>query len=679
MVFHTAAFIHTIADVTPEFLSEALGNQVISFSHEKIGTGLIGDCYRIHLQYDSAQAAQLPASVVIKTASSNSDSRRTGMNAKLYERETRFYSEIALSLGGYCVAKHYHSFVDADEDAFDLVLEDISPSTSGDDLAGATVQQAQIALVELARLQAASMRMNDSNNLPAWVHEAPVPSQYIQQQMWSQFLDRYQDVVTPQQRQVCERYLACVESHWQQHNGLQAPKCLIHGDYRLDNMLFGYEHAREFVAVDWQTVSWGPMFQDVAYFLGCSLLPELRRAHTLDLLRAYHKALGPDPPFTIKECFEGVRHQSFLGLGRAFLSPMVLERTPRGDEMFSTMLSRLVSQIVDLGALDTLPSPCSPVPLRPEPQDEQSHPPGQDPLHSESWYFDVADPDQGLGLWIRLGVLPNQPGSWYTTLLCGPGRPTIAVVDYEVQVCGGGDDELTINTSQIKSTQTIISPLERYRVTLVGQGESFDDPAALLRRGERGKPVTVELDLTWHTVGVPYKWRLATRYEIPCTVSGTVKVDGAVVTTFTHAPGQRDHSWGPRDWWAADWVWTAFHLDDGTHIHGVEVRAPGRPRFGVGYVQGPGKSPIAELTRVVATEDVTDHHLVQSGTMRYSSFGMEDILLDIKPKGNAPLLLEAPQDGRISYFPRSWAEVQAQDGRKGVGWIEWNINEPLGR
>ncbi|MBV9721686.1 MAG: hypothetical protein JO082_07185 [Mycobacterium sp.] len=41
--------------------------------------------------------------------------------------------------------------------------------------------------------------------------------------------------------------------------------------------------------------------------------------------------------------------------------------------------------------------------------------------------------------------------------------------------------------------------------------------------------------------------------------------------------------------------------------------------------------------------------------------------------GQAPVQLVAP-DGRISYFPRGWANVSTADGRSGVGWLEWNRN-----
>src|SRR5207245_576242 len=65
------------------------------------------------------------------------------------------------------------------------------------------------------------------------------------------------------------------------------------------------------------------------------------------------------------------------------------------------------------------------------------------------------------------------------------------------------------------------------------------------------------------------------------------------------APGQRDHSWGVRDWWSMDWVWSAVHLDDGTHVHAGELRLPAATALGVGYVQSAG-GELAELERLSA-------------------------------------------------------------------------------
>ena len=113
----------------------------------------------------------------------------------------------------------------------------------------------------------------------------------------------------------------------------------MHGDYRLDNMLFGAPGAeRPSTVVDWQTVTWGPAMTDLAYFLGCALPSRTAAHHYDELLRAYHQALGPDPPLTLDDVRDGVRRQSFFGVMMAIVSSMLVERTDRGDEMFMTML-----------------------------------------------------------------------------------------------------------------------------------------------------------------------------------------------------------------------------------------------------------------------------------------------------------------------------------------------------
>ena len=41
--------------------------------------------------------------------------------------------------------------------------------------------------------------------------------------------------------------------------------------------------------------------------------------------------------------------------------------------------------------------------------------------------------------------------------------------------------------------------------------------------------------------------------------------------------------------------------------------------------------------------------------------------------GSNTAVVVAP-DGRVSLFPRAWVEVETTDGRRGVGWAEWNRN-----
>jgi hypothetical protein len=174
----------------------------------------------------------------------------------------------------------------------------------------------------------------------------------------------------------------------------------------------------------------------------------------------------------------------------------------------------------------------------------------------------------------------------------------------------------------------------------------------------------VSFDLVWETDGTPYQWRQSTRYEIPCRVSGTVRVGDSEVAFA--GPGQRDHSWGARDWFAVDWMWSGLHLSDGSHVHAVGV--PQMPGYGVGYVQSGGV--VSEISSVHATEVVGDDGLITRASVEC---GPEpaSLSMEIEPVAFGPILLTAP-DGRVSHFPRCMCRLTCADGLTGSGWIEWN-------
>ena len=665
MTPHTDNVVERPADLTADWLTAAIGAGTITdFSVERIGTGQMSECYRVQLTYaDRGSGSGGPDSVVLKVAATDPMSRQTGGSLGLYEREVCFYRDIAPRLRGP-VAPCYHAAFDAAAGIFDVLLGDANPAVVGDEIRGATVAQAKLAVTELARLQGPLLGDTTLADAP-WLHRDTPVNQGLITALHAAFVDRYGDRIAPQHRMVCERLVGGFDAYLAEEAGEGRIQGLVHGDYRLDNMLFGAVGAdRPLTVVDWQTVTWGPAMTDLAYFLGCALPVAERRTHYDELLQAYHAALGPAAPISLADVREGVRRQSFFGVMMAIVSSMLVERTERGDAMFMTMLQRHCEHVLDVDALATLAAPTVAEPLRPSQDDESAHKATDEPLWSESWYADFADAASGFGGWVRIGLIPNQQTAWLHALLCGPELPTVAVVDFEVPLPA---DPWVLQTGAVDFRHSVGDPLHTYRIGLHGRGQSFPDPAALLR-GEQGAPVDVAIDLVWSTDGTPYKYRLTTRYEIPCTVSGTVTADGRRYTVDS-VPGQRDHSWGVRDWWGMDWVWSALHLDDGTHVHAVDIRIPGVPPVGIGYVQDRGGT-VAELQTITARQTFDADGLPATATLAVDPGG---ITATVDVNGHAPLRLVAA-DGRISEFPRVWATVSTADGRRGVGWLEWNRN-----
>src|SRR3954471_1115385 len=628
-------------DLDSAWLSTVLGAPVRDFALTRIGTGQMSESYRVALDWDGE-----PASVVLKVAASDPTSRATGVGLGAYEREIRFYREIAPRLEGAALARCHSALFDAAEGWFTLLLGDAGPAVQGDQIRGCTPDEARLAIAELARLHAPLLGDPELAATP-WLNQDSPLNQALLAQLWTGFLERYQERLAPDHRALIERFLQSVDG-WALDR--RAPLGLVHGDYRLDNLLVRAEGSPlPFCVVAWQPVGWGPAMSDAAYFTGGSLTVDDRRAHEDELLRAYFDALGDQQALSWEACREGYRRGCFSGVLMAVAASMLVERTERGDEMFMTLLARHCQQALDLDAVGLLAEPGAgrPAPLRPDAADEGRHPPGPEELWNESWYFDAASADGSLGAYVRLGLYPRLGVAWYTAYVVGPGRPAVAVVDFAAPLPAG--TALGVDTGALRADHICEEPLQRFRVTLEARGEALADPADALR-GEPGTPVPVAFDLVWETDGKPYAYRMTTRYEIPCRVRGTIRIGDEELTL--DAPGQRDHSWGPRDWWSMDWVWSAIHLDDGTRLHAVEIRLPDLPRMGVGYAQSGGA--LAELEAVTADEDAAADGLIRRASIALQPAGVE---LEIEPVAFGPLLLVAP-DGRVSEFPRALVRAQ---------------------
>jgi hypothetical protein len=201
------------------------------------------------------------------------------------------------------------------------------------------------------------------------------------------------------------------------------------------------------------------------------------------------------------------------------------------------------------------------------------------------------------------------------------------------------------------------------RVRAEGVGESFVDPSDVYR-GQSGEPIELGVDLSWRTDGVPFHYDITTRYEIPCLVSGTLRLGDRTVDI--DCQGQRDHSWGERDWWAFGWCWMAARLTDGTRVHAVDVRIPGID-VAFGYLQDRSGS-LAVVEAASVTEDLGPEGFPLKGRAVLND-GLIDV--SIEPLAFGPLLLTS-SDGRTSRFPRALARFSDSEGRTGLGWVEWN-------
>ena len=268
----------------------------------------------------------------------------------------RFYTDLATGLA-VRTPRCWHGAVNDESTEFTLMLEDLAPARQGDQLAGCSGAQLVVAARNLAGLHAPRWCDPSLRELAWMQHSLGDQAVVIVQLVTPMFVERYADRLTPATVQVLETFGARIEQWFASE---PARFTVTHGDYRLDNLMFhdalDGTHPEPVAAVDWQTVSIASGGRDLAYLLGNSVAPDLRREVEGDVRAAYLDRLvelGVDDA-TLDVVAADERHGTFQGPFITMLGAIAVGRTPRGDDMFVAMAERSATQIRDLDALDLL-------------------------------------------------------------------------------------------------------------------------------------------------------------------------------------------------------------------------------------------------------------------------------------------------------------------------------------
>ena len=328
--------------ITPDWLSERLRagglldrGSVRSFRWEPIGTGQVGDSVRFHLTYD--QPGSGPATLAGKFPAADPMSRGTAAAFGLYAKEVGFYRELRQHLD-VRVPQTIAADIADDGVEFILLFEDLGPARGGNQLASCSAADARAGVIQAAALHAPSWH-NAAILSTDWLQPKPEVAAQVQAlypNAQAIFRERYADSLEPEFMAVCEQ-LAEAGADWFGRD--HAPQCLIHGDFRLDNMLFDIKGASEPIAVlDWQTVALGNAMTDLGYFLGTGIGDDLRRGHEGELLDLYCAEMtARGLPLARDAIWDDYVIGALHGVSTAVFSAAYVERTERGDANFLSM------------------------------------------------------------------------------------------------------------------------------------------------------------------------------------------------------------------------------------------------------------------------------------------------------------------------------------------------------
>ncbi|MDA1002370.1 MAG: phosphotransferase [Chloroflexi bacterium] len=388
----------TIADIDSTWLTHALHDSgqlgattVRAFDTQILGegAGFIGQLARITLHYDG-DAPHAPTSVIAKFPSAIAQNRGIGIIAGLYETEIQFYRRLAADFPARTPRWYYADF---DPEAassravawalarlpdrvtlalldrltalaarggrrYALLIEDLAGSARvGDQVAGATVEEARAALQALARMHAGMW--NSPRLAEPWIRAIDadaVLTHGVCVRTWPRFVDRYRHQVP----NVAEL------GRWLEANGKQllhyfarTPVTFLHFDYRLDNIFFDLASRPDpstVTMIDFQAVRAGNPLVDVAYFLRPNLAPE-HAAEEEDLLAAYHAELVANGVRDMH--WDRCRHdyelaQLWLAMQGAFLLGALDLSHERGVELIDRAVARAAPALgrIDLARVE---------------------------------------------------------------------------------------------------------------------------------------------------------------------------------------------------------------------------------------------------------------------------------------------------------------------------------------
>ncbi len=344
--------IDDAAGLTPGWMQAALRAagftaEVLGVEAEPVGTGQMSVSLRVRCHVGSG--SPVPETLIAKIPSPDRDVRR--LVSAGYRAEIAFYEDLAPTVAVRAPRCHL-AVANADASSFTLLLEDLAPATQGDQVAGAPVEAVTAAAQNLAglhgprwcdpALEGASWRQPSGPGARRFTADLVAGA-------LPQFVERMGTSLADEDRATLEGAVGVLEAFLAARPDRFAP---IHGDYRLDNLLFGPGGA--VAAVDWQTLDVGLPARDLAYLLGTCLGVEDRRAGEQDVVGAYWQDLQRHgvTGYSLDECVDdyrlGLLHcPLIIVLGAAYGT-----RTERGDEMFAAMAARSCQAIRDLGAVE---------------------------------------------------------------------------------------------------------------------------------------------------------------------------------------------------------------------------------------------------------------------------------------------------------------------------------------
>ncbi|MDT0201656.1 phosphotransferase [Nocardioides sp. AE5] len=323
------------------------GARIEGFSAHPVGAGNVSDTVAVELTY-AERPEGAPDSVVVKFRPSDPDVHAHGLGSGAYHREIGAYRTVQTP--NCRLPRLVH--VAGDETNINLVVEDLTSATPGDQVAGCSVEAAHAVLAELAGLHATFPM--DPETAPDWTIKLPEVADYWTEKMQAGAAiieERFAEDLSPDDFAAIRDGAALVRD-W--HHLAPRLQTLTHGDPRVDNVLFEEVDAKpRAVLIDWQVTGVRNPMYDVGYFLSGSIDIEDRRTHEDDLLQRYvdrYNAIS-ETPYDLADARADFRVQVLSGLIITTAAIAVLPDNEVVNRLILALIRRNCAAVTDWGSI----------------------------------------------------------------------------------------------------------------------------------------------------------------------------------------------------------------------------------------------------------------------------------------------------------------------------------------
>ena len=344
----------SMADVSAEWVEECIGRgklKNINLVPMGEGVGMMSSMSVIELEWESSN--DLPSSLVLKLAAENETNRAVSQQFNLYLKEVSYYKDLAPRTTARS-PRVYASEIDEEHNFF-LLMEDVSSYRMGSQVDGATAEECELCIDFLVNLHASFWnQLNGIGWLPNMSGSDNAKNMALGCEAgWPQLQEIFGKFVPSNIEAERERYLKAIPSLQAQLD--QQPKTLIHGDFRMDNMLFGQAPEHDsLLVVDFQGPLKGNGINDVGYLLSHSAKTEVRREHERSLIERYSSGLinAGVKDYSFKKAWNDYR----IGVLYSWTVAVVIAGTmdPANDRGFAWMSKMVERNGIAINDLDCL-------------------------------------------------------------------------------------------------------------------------------------------------------------------------------------------------------------------------------------------------------------------------------------------------------------------------------------